>query len=587
MDGAVSEASLAKRTSLEEISIKNLGVIDTAVVELKPGLNVITGETGAGKTMVITALSLVLGGKTDSDLVRKGSDRLSVTGRFELSDPIDSALGSFLAEQDLTIEDGEILMSRTVSAEGKSRAQISGTPQTAGTLAALAEHLIEIHGQHGTLQLSKASRQRELLDRFGGVELMEKFSIYKGVYEKWIDTQTRISELKRAIGDRDKEVALLEELVTEVGRLKPQVGELSGISDEISRLENVEVIRLAVTGAINALDDEESGAISGLSHGRRALQQLRGKDSKLDEQLEILEDALYTISDLSGSMNSYLENLSADPIRLEELLTRRAALKNLVKRFSNDQTPETALTALLERAEQARERIADLTGGEEKLIELEKEQAHLKSVVTRAARDLSSKRLEISKVLSKEVTAELHQLAMSKATFECRVKSPSLEGELPEGALGPNGIDEIEMVFTSHANGELLPISKAASGGELSRLMLAIEVVVAESSPKGTYLFDEVDAGIGGKAALEVGKRLKRLAEHSQIIVVTHLPQVAIWADHHLRVLKDESGSISESSINIVAGAERESEIARMLSGMAESEHAQEHARELLDLVKG
>lgn len=583
----MSEASTSKRTILEEISIKNLGVIDSAVVELKPGLNVITGETGAGKTMVITALSMVLGGKTDTDLIRKGKDRLSVSGRFLLPDKVEPNLEEFMDSQEILIEENALLMTRHVSTEGKSRAQISGVAQTASALAALAEFLIEIHGQHGTLLLSKAARQRELLDRYGGAALAELLDVYRELFEKLNESRNQLRDFKRALGDREKEIAQLEDLVTEVNRVKPREHELAEISQEINRLENVEGIRQAVTAALGGLDDEENGAVNGISQSRRALAQLRGKDGVLEEYLATLDDAFYKISDLSSSLNSYLEGLSADPIRLEELVTRRATLKNLMKRFGNSSDPDESLAEILLRSKQANERIENLSGGEGRLAEMEKAHKLLRSEVAGAARKLSSARNELAKVLSTEVTQELHQLAMPKAIFECRVNPMEIDEDTADEEFTASGIDEIEMIFTSHANGELLPISKAASGGELSRLMLAIEVVVAESSPKGTYLFDEIDAGIGGKAALEVGKRLKKLAEHAQIIVVTHLPQVAIWGDHHLRVMKDEAGSISESSINIVSGAERESEIARMLSGLAESEHAQEHARELLDLVKG
>lgn len=582
----MSEASLSKRTILEEISIKNLGVIDSASVELKPGLNVITGETGAGKTMVITALSMVLGGKTDTDLIRKGKDRLSVSGRFLLPDKLEPDLREFIASQEISIEESAILMTRHVSTEGKSRAQISGVAQTASSLAALAEYLIEIHGQHGTLLLSKPARQRELLDRFGGTDLEGLLELYKEVHEKLIESRNQLREFKRALGDREREIAQLEELVTEVSRINPRENELAEISQDINRLENVEGIRQAVSAALGAIDDEENGAISSLSRSRRALAQLRGKDDSLEEDLATLDENFYAVSELSGSLSSYLEKLSADPIRLEELLTRRAALKTLVKRFGNIADPDDSLTEILDRAKQAKEKIENLSGGENRLVAMEQAHKLLRDEVAQAAQKLSNARHRISKALNAEVTRELHQLAMPKAIFECRVNSLPTDENLADEQFTASGIDEIEMVFTSHSNGELLPISKAASGGELSRLMLAIEVVVAESSPKGTYLFDEIDAGIGGKAALEVGKRLKKLAEHAQIIVVTHLPQVAIWGDHHLRVMKDETGSISESSINIVTGAERESEIARMLSGLEESEHAQEHARELLDLVK-
>jgi DNA repair protein RecN (Recombination protein N) len=272
-------------------------------------------------------------------------------------------------------------------------------------------------------------------------------------------------------------------------------------------------------------------------------------------------------------------------VRLEELISRRVGLKNFAKRYGVGSDLNESLDVAIERAEQAEERMLDLQGGEDRIASLRKdEQEILKQLIT-ASTSLSKLRAQFAASLDSKVTKELQALAMPKAYFKCAV-TPT-ENLLEEGEFGAFGNDEIEMLFAAHAGGELLPISKAASGGELSRLMLALEVVVAETSPKGTYLFDEVDAGIGGKAALEVGKRLKKLAEFAQIIVVTHLPQVAIWADNHLRVFKDSTGSITESSISKVESTEREIEIARMLSGLEESEHAQEHARELLDLVKG
>ncbi len=582
----MSEATKDGRTRLEEVSIKGLGVIDSATIEFTPGLNVITGETGAGKTMVITALSLVLGGKADSDLIRKGSERLIASGRFLLPERCQPPLISLLEEHEIDVQDSEILMTRTVNVDGKSRGHISGMPTTATVLTSLASELIEIHGQHGTLQLSKPAKQRELLDRFGGARIENLLHRYQDLLAQYLDLVKRIKELEKARKDRDAEIEELSSLLADFGKLKPALDEVDELDVAISKLENVEQLRSAVGGAASALDADETGALSILAQARRAIQAGRSKDPRIEELAARLDESFYSLSDISGELSGYLEALAADPARLEELMTRRAALRAFAKRHGSGGELVNALNQAISRAEEARQRIGDLQGGEDRIAELSKEAGKVRAGLARVAQELSLERTRSAAKLGEEVTRELQALAMPKSTFKCLV-DPIAKDLENGGEFGSFGNDEIQMVFSAHSGGELLPIAKAASGGELSRLMLAIEVVVAATSPKGTYLFDEVDAGIGGKAALEVGKRLRKLAEHSQIIVVTHLPQVAIWADNHLRVMKDSSGSITESSISKVIAGEREIEIARMLSGLEDSEHAQEHARELLDLVKG
>lgn len=581
----MSEATNKSRSRLEEISIRSLGVIDSATIEFSPGLNVITGETGAGKTMVITALSLVLGGKADSDLIRRGSDRLSASGRFTLPKALPSSLEKIIQEQELEIEESEILLTRTVNQDGKSKAQLQGLPTTATILSNLANELIEIHGQHGTLQLSKPAKQREMLDAFGGSQTQEALEKYQEVLAAYNEIKNRIRELQKAAKDKDQELEELASLVSDSGKLKPKLGELTTVEIEINRLESVEEIRQSITGAAGALDGEENGSLALLNQVRRLIAIAGRKDPKIEALISRIDEAFYSLSDISSELSNYLDSLSADPMRLEELINRRVGLRNFAKRYGAGADLDESLGSAIERAGQAEERILDLKGGEDRIASLKREEKEILKQLIAASTSLSKLRAQCAVSLDSKVTKELQALAMPKASFKCAV-TPA-ENLLEETNFGAFGNDEIEMLFAAHAGGELLPISKAASGGELSRLMLALEVVVAETSPKGTYLFDEVDAGIGGKAALEVGKRLKKLAQFSQIIVVTHLPQVAIWADNHLRVFKDSTGSITESSISKVEAAERELEIARMLSGLEESEHAQEHARELLDLVKG
>ncbi|NCW46669.1 MAG: DNA repair protein RecN [Actinobacteria bacterium] len=591
MAGEVSDTSLEGRTRLEEVSIKGLGVIDNATIEFAPGLNVITGETGAGKTMVLTALSLVLGGKTDLDLLRKGAERLIVSGRFSATTSENESLRELIKEHEVELDDGSLLLARTLNSEGKSRATLCGITTTASVLASFAAELIEIHGQHGTLQLSKAHRQRELLDRFGGKEIEAALNSYQRALAKYEDITIRIEDLKKSLLDRDREITDLKELLAEFAKLKPVQDELQHIDMEVRKLESVEDIRIALSTVLEAINGEESGADTSLGTARRALQAIRDKDPVIESAAAKIESAYFEATDAASELRHFLENLAADPARLEALLNRRAALRSFAKRFGTGSGLEEALSSALERAELAKTRMKDLGGGESRVEELLLEQRSIFDEMVKAAKVLSQSRNKHATSLSAEVTKEIRELAMPKAAFQCRVSEVfATEGNLelvPLAKLNRFGNDEIEMLFTAHADGEPLPISKAASGGELSRLMLALEVVVAATSPRGTYLFDEIDAGIGGRAALEVGKRLKRLSKSAQIIVVTHLPQVAIWGDNHLRVLKDSNGSITESSVTVVTGGERESEIARMLSGLEDSEHAQDHARELLDLVNG
>ena len=581
MGGAVSRKSAESRSLLEEIEIRGLGVIDNALVEFTPGLNVITGETGAGKTMLLTALSFILGGKADADLIRNGNERLSVSGRFRLPGRYSETLKTLCAEHDPTIEEGALLLARQVSKDGKSRAQLSGATTTASTLAAFGSELIEVHGQHGNLVLSKAQKQRELLDMSAGEELLTALEQYQEALAVFNSLKSAIAELRKSMQDKDREISSLRELSSEFMKIKPKKGELDELEALISRLESVEDLRISAMGAQQALADEENGGLNSLQQAKRFLQTARGKDSQLDSIAESISEALFTLIDTSSDLDRYVENLAADPQALENSIQRRAQLATFAKRYGTSSDKSEALSEAIERSKSAEKRIADLSGGEDRISELETELVSLRKDLLKKALELSGMRIKAAVILGSSVTQELHLLAMPKALFEVHVEPRTGDSD---GDFLQYGLDEITMLFTGHSGGELLPIAKAASGGELSRLMLAIEVVIAENYPLGTYVFDEVDAGVGGRAALEVGRRLRKLAQSSQVIVVTHLAQVALWADNHIVVEKDTSGTVTESSIRRIADHDRELEIARMLSGVEDSEHAQEHARELLDL---
>lgn len=571
------------RSRLNELTIRNLGVIEEAAIEFAPGLNVLTGETGAGKTMVVTALSLIAGGKTDSDLIRLGCERLSVAGTFSLPERPTTNLESLLSEHDPEIEDNSIILTRTITREGKSKASLSGAPTTSSTLATFANELIEIHGQHGALALTKGSRQRDLLDNFSGDRALDAISKYQVAYENFREIRRRLFDLNKSESSRFSKIQELEQLLKDDAKLQPKIGEFEDLERKIALSENVEELRINLGEVVSTLSAEEIGALVLINRARKALNALSAKDERFLEQSKRADSAFFDLSDLANESATLLESFGEDLAPLDDLLTRKAALRNFAKKYGGDGDLAEQLTRALERAKAAKNEIADLSGGEERVAALKSELNDARKELLKAAKFLSDVRVEAAVRLTTAVNKEIAELAMPNARFACEV---SAQDNPKDEDFDATGINEISMKFSAHQNGELLPISKAASGGELSRLMLAIEVVAAGNSPLGTYLFDEVDSGIGGKAALEVGKRLKKLALDSQVIVVTHLPQVAIWADRHLIVNKDSSGSISESSISIATGLARESEIARMLSGVSDSEHAQEHARELLDLGK-
>jgi len=383
---------------------------------------------------------------------------------------------------------------------------------------------------------------------------------------------------------RDQEIAELEELVETYAKIRPNSGELSNIENDISRLDSIEDLRAGAAMADSVLNSESENVLISLALARRSLESIKGKDAQLDEIREALVESILNISDVAADLSRYTENLDLDPNALANAQDRRAQLNSIIKKFGKNADKYQALEEIIVDAEKAKARISDLTGGEDRITELSKELEASFQVLQDTAQKISGLRTASAKKLSDLVTAEVRQLAMPHATFSLKINTYA-STEIKNYSI--NGLDEILMIFASHSGGELLPIAKAASGGELSRLMLALEVVIAESEPLGTYVFDEVDAGIGGKAAIEVGRRLSALSKNAQVIVVTHLAQVAAWADNHLVVIKSESGVITESSITKVAGAERESEIARMLSGQEESTIAKEHAKELLTIVRG
>ena len=563
------------KSSLEEISIRSLGVIESSNIQFKPGLTVLTGETGAGKTMVLTALGLVLGSKSDSDLVRAGQERAVVTGRFSVPLQIQDEILASGGE----VEDDCVVITRTLSSQGKSRVLVGSAVSSAATVSSFAQSLVEIHAQSSSSKLMKPAVSRELLDRYGGIDLTQ----YQEIFTQYQEISLRIEELKNQLLQRDKEIDLLTEFAQEFSKLSPVSGELVKIENEIAKLGSVEQLNQVVSSALNLLEDEDLSALNLLQQMRKSLDSVAGKDRDLDQITERFTESLLNLQDTGSDLTSYLSSLEADPSRFAQLQDRKSALSSLLKRYGKGSDKDLAFEELIADGLGAKQKLADLSGGSDRITELEKQKLDIFSKMKISAVKLADDRKIASESLSKLVTSEIRNLSMPNSQFV--ISQSTLDSEKP-GSYTAYGLDEIAILFAAHTGATPLPLSKVASGGELSRVMLALEVVIAEAEPIGTYIFDEVDAGVGGKAAVEIGRRLAKLSKSAQVIVITHLPQVAVWADNHLVVKKSESGSVTQSDVKEMSADERKVEIARMLSGQEDSQTAQEHASELLTIVR-
>lgn len=571
---------MSDRTELVEISIRGLGVIEEAKLELGPGFTVLTGETGAGKTMVLTALSLVLGGKADSSLVRKGRDRLVASATFRVPPEIEE----IAADKGANTEDGELILTRTLNSEGKSRASAGGVSVPASVLSELGEELIEIHGQAASMSITKVAKQREILDRYAGSQFIEVHDHYKDAFDEYNSLKIKIAALKANAAGREKEISVLQEFSTAFSKIKPQLGEATALLSEIMRLSSVESLRTSVGESVSLLLAEETGVVDALAAAKRSLESVAEKDPLIGEILAAVTDSFFQLSEVAQSAHSYLDDLEADPARLDIAQARRADLSSFLKRYASAGEPDDQISELIARHQLVAETIADLSGGEDRLVQMQEELELLLDQLSSRAQILSEVRKDFAAQLSASVTEEIHMLSMPHTQFFSTVLSPDYSQKLSPSVFTSTGADEVSMMLQAHRDGPFVQVAKGASGGELSRVMLALEVVLAESEPVGTYIFDEVDAGVGGKAAVEVGRRLRELSQHAQVIVVTHLPQVAAWADSHFVVRKNDDGAVSQSDVVQVAGDLRIEEIARMLAGQEDSQSAREHAAELLGM---
>ncbi|QWW18760.1 DNA repair protein RecN [Schaalia sp. 19OD2882] len=546
---------------IHSIDISGLGVIESASLEFGPGLTVLTGETGAGKTMVLTSLKLLLGGRADPGWVRRGASRASVDGVVDAT----ADLAARVEDLGGVVEDGEVVVSRTVQGQGRSRAHVGGRAVPASVLGDLIGSLVTIHGQSDQLRLASTQVQRETLDAFGGAAHSELRADYAAAWSDAVASKRRLDALEQDADARQERVRHLREVTDAIAALDPKEGEEEDLRDEAERLTNIQDLRAATAEGLAQLtgDEDDDGA---LDLARRALEGLRGAtrfDRSLEEVVSALNSAVLDLDSAAEDMRHHLEGLDADPERLGHVQERRAQLRKLMDGRAGD------VAELLAWNREALAELADLTAAESDPAALRERLAEDQRRVLAIGAELSKARAALAREICQRIDAELAGLSMPDARF-----TVELEPTKPT----PHGLEEVRMLLQPHPNAPARPLGQGASGGELSRVMLAIEVVLGSDGQARTYVFDEVDAGIGGRVATEVAARLARLAQGRQVLVVTHLAQVAAFADTHLVVDKADG----TTTVRSVEGNHRVAELARMMGGDPDSPAARRHAAELL-----
>jgi len=567
---------------IEEIRISSLGVIDESVLELGEGLTVITGETGAGKTMLVTALGLLLGGRADPGAVRTGQRAARVEGVVRA----DEALVALADEHGGECEAGQLLLGRQVSAEGRSRAFLGGASVPASALSRVGEVLVAVHGQSDQHRLLRPDAQRAALDAFAGPALAAFLERYAAGYARLRALETELREVLGSARERAREADLLRLGLEEIEAVDPGPGEEEALAAEETRLGFADTLRSAAELAREALssDQDAPDALGAVAAARRALEGVREHDPEAAALADRVAEVSYLLVDVAADVASYATGLETDPRRLAVVSERRAALTALTRKYGE------TVAEVLEWSRLSAGRLLELDGSDERIETLRAERQRLRQDLAEQAAELTRLRQAAGERLALTVTDELHQLSMPHARFEVhldRVEDErGLEIDGGRWRFHGAGVDEIELRLAANTGSEPRPLAKGASGGELSRVMLAIEVTLAGTRPVPTFVFDEVDAGVGGKAAVEIGRRLAALARTAQVLVVTHLPQVAAFADSHVVVRKSSDGSITTSGLDALDGAGRVQELSRMLAGLEESETAMAHAEELLAVAR-
>jgi DNA repair protein RecN (Recombination protein N) len=549
---------------LNELRIRNFAIIESLTLPLAPGLNVLTGETGAGKSIIVGALGILLGERASTELIRPGADRAMVEGEFSVQDRDD--VGALLDELGIESEDGQLVLRREIAAGGRARAWINDVSATAATLARIGRLLVNIHGQHDAQALLDTEAQRAILDAFGsGVTAARDV---RDAYARVAAADREIATLEHRRAQAAERADYLRHVSREIESAELSAGEESRLEEEANRLENADELRTLAAAAAGALEGEEEGAISRVAAVRRSLSSMRRMDASLGDMEEALDAAHYTLEELAREFARYAASVDLDPTRLEEVRARRELIHALTRKHG------TSVEGLLEISRKAREELDLLDSAGLDRRELDRRRTQALEQLRDAAERLSALRRAAAAKLKKEVDPLLPALGMSDGSIEVALR--------PRQNVGDAGAEDVEFLVALNVGHEARPLARVASGGELSRVMLALKTVLARVDRIPTLIFDEVDAGIGGRVALQVGDTMRQVAAFHQVLAISHLPQIASRAHQHVTVTKDAGGGVTSATVAVVDGKDREVELARMLGGDPESELSRAHARELL-----
>ncbi len=574
---------------LESLKIKDFALIDSSSVEFSKGFSVLSGETGAGKSILIGAISFLLGGKAGAESIRAGCQEASVSGVWSLppksKEDRDLSLDAeeepqsareWLSQRGIEDEDGQIILRRVIRAGGKSGAWIQGTPVPRADLAKFSEFLIDIHGQHEHQSLMRQPEHRKFLDSYCGVT--EEVSAFTKIYAALVEKRKALDALSSSGAERERRIDWLKFSIQEIEEAKLKAGEDEELSAEESRLLSFEKLYSEVQSVNEIFSGEEGGVEALLKRLRSSSERAAGLDKSLSELDGRVQNVFYEISDLSQSFRSYQNSLVFDPARLEEVQARLDLIYKLKKKYAS--STSSPLSAVFDYLAQAKAELESLDSSSVSKEGLEKEIAALERQVYEAAKSISAKRRAGGEKMSAQIEAVLQKLGMSGTKFSVSISQKAGDAALQK--CGPYGMDDIEFLISANPGSPMASLSKIASGGELSRVMLALKTVFAQSDKVPTLIFDEIDTGIGGEVAVAVGEHMKKLAKNRQILCITHLASIAVFADNQIRIQKSVEGGIMKTRAAPVLGEERVAEIARMLSGDQNTPESLEHARSML-----
>lgn len=550
---------------LTELRIRNFAIIESLALPLARGFNVLSGETGAGKSIIVGALGLLLGERASTDLIRSGADRATVEGVFDVSDRPE--IVTLLDERGIDVEESLVVLKREIVAAGRARAWVNGSTVNAGILAEIGRHLVNLHGQHEAQTLLDPDAQRGILDAFAGA--IEQAAAVREAYDAWSSARREIADLVRRRADAEKRADYLRHVVQEIEGAKLVDGEDVRLEDEARRLEHAEELRELASGISGAIEGEEGALITQLSQVARLLSSIQRIDPTLARLQELYDSSYYNLEALAREISDYESSVELDPSRLEEVRVRRDLLHRLTRKYG------ATLAEVIETGRSARAELdlVDSAGLDLRALE-EREREAERTLLERAAA-LTAARTDAAERLGAAVDEVLPDLGMPDGHF--------IAGLAPAREVGPDGAESVEFRVSLNVGHEERPLARVASGGELSRVMLALKTILARLDRVPTLIFDEVDAGIGGRVGLQVGETMRRVASFHQVFAISHLPQIAARAHHHILVSKGARGGVTTADVTVLEGEQRVTEIARMLGGDPESDVSRAHARELLE----